>query len=154
MMTKELLKTEIDQVDTQIDFSQFVETNITAIHIIKTAQEHDVSISILDHEQNHWVLTAYSVTAFSLDRLCSSNIIDWIRLLDESNTNLEELRNTIFTLFSSEYTNNNKYIAWQLVDKVIDEIRNSERIVLEIEPVAGAYILLIAENVSLTTESV
>ncbi|ALG68904.2 hypothetical protein [Beggiatoa leptomitoformis] len=121
-----------------------------AVSIIKATHEHDVSILILDHEQNYWVLTAHSVSEFSFTQLYLSNIIYEICLLNENNTNLEELRNTLFFLLGGhEYADEHKQFLWKPVERVLQEIKNAERVLLEIEPVAGAHILLLAKAISL-----
>jgi hypothetical protein len=132
-----------------INFDMFVETRIQAISIVETAQEYDVLILILDHEMNNWVLTARSVTRFHVNYMCLHNIIDRVCLLDETNTTNEDLRKTIFFLLRGEDAENQEELAWEFVDKVIQEIRLSQCLLLEIEPVSGAHILLTAKDILL-----
>lgn len=132
-----------------MNFDFLIETEIQGISIFKTTQNSDVLILVLDHQKNKWILTAHTVDTFSMNYMCLYNIIDRISILDETNTSEDELRKIIFSLLRGVDANKTEELEWKKINEILQKIRLSEFILLEIEPVSGAHILLIAKNISL-----
>lgn len=131
-----------------MNFDFLVETIIQSVAVTQTGHGQNVLITILDHEANTWSLTAFSVSDFTLSGMRSSNIIDRINFFDAESPDLEDLQDTLLFLLGGRYTMKEEWKT-KLVAQHVQKIRNSEYVLLEIEPVAGAYIVLLAEKILL-----
>ncbi len=131
-----------------MNFDFLVETIIQSVAVTQTGHGQNVLITILDHEANTWSLTAFSVSDFTLSGMRSSNIIDSINFFDAESPDLEDLQDTLLFLLGGRYTMKEEWKT-KLVAQHVQKIRNSEYVLLEIEPVAGAYIVLLAEKILL-----
>ena len=137
-----------------MDFGSLVESMIYGISISKqpgeySSSKHIVSIDIEDNYKNRWSLTATGVSDLCIKSLCIQNIIHEVYLFEGVSSDCDDVRNKIhFLLDAGDQSNKNDWV-WKLVEQFVTSISAGQACLLEIEPVCGAYILMIAESISL-----
>ncbi len=129
------------------DLSNFVEGFITGIVV-----EHPdkiVSIFLLYRNQCNFVLKAEGVEKFVANEMREQNIIDRINVWDKQSDE-SSFRPILAALISgqSEYDKLNEAFL-PLIDLQVNTIRNEGKILIEIEPVYGASVMLLARKISL-----
>lgn len=139
-----------------MNFDAFIECVFDSVSIESLAEGQNVHIRILDHEKNRWILTATAVNAFSLNDMCLQNIIDHISLYDMSNvdSDIEGIQRKIFFLLQGRFpVAEDELILKESIERIFKDIRESRSLLLEIEPVCGAEVLLLAKHVFLHCET-
>jgi len=135
-----------------MNLDAFIEYEFDSVSVVATSEGDNVLIRILDHEKNRWELTASTVRYFVLNGMCLQNIIERIGIYDASNieAEFEAVREKIFFLLQGRYPEaKDESVLKDVIEKIFRDIRTSRCLLLEIKPVYGAYILLIAGQVSL-----
>ena len=135
-----------------MNFDFLVETVIQSVAVTQTEHGQDVLITILDHQKNTWILTACSMSEFILNWMCQSNIIYCVNFFDAESPDIEYIQDTLLYLIRGRDPKENEEIKeWEtkLVAQRFQKMKESGHVLLEIEPVAGAYIVLLAEKILL-----
>lgn len=135
-----------------MSFEQFIECEFDSVSVISTLEGDNVLIRIVDHEKKRWELTSSTVRYFVLNGMSLQNIIERIDIYDASNIDqkFDVVREKIFFLLQGRYPEtNDKFVLTDVIDKIYQDIKISKCTLLEITPVYGAYVLLIAGQVSL-----
>ncbi|MDD2815912.1 MAG: hypothetical protein PHP00_09265 [Thiotrichaceae bacterium] len=135
-----------------MNFDFLVETVIQSVAVTQTEHGQDVLITILDHEANTWILTAISVDDFILNWMCQINIIECVNFFDAESPDIEYIQDTLLYLIRSRDPKEDEDIKeWEtkFVAQRVQKMKESGYVLLEIEPVAGAYIVLLAEKILL-----
>ena len=135
-----------------MNFDKFVECEFDSVSVVSTPEGDGVLIRILDHEKKRWELTASRVRYFLLTDMCLQNIIESIGVVDEFTVDaeFEATREKIFFLLQGRYPEaKDELVMKDFIEKILKDIRTSQCLLLEIKPVYGAYVLLIASHVSL-----
>ena len=140
---------------TVVNFDNFLECEFDSVSVISTSEGSGVLIRILDHEKKRWELTASSVCYFVLNGMCLQNVIERIWICDASNLveTFEVVREKIFFLLQGRYPEaKDELVLKDVIEGILKRIMASQCLMLEITPVYGAYVLLIANRVSLHQE--
>jgi hypothetical protein len=135
-----------------MNFDFLVETIIQSVAVTQTKHGQDVLITILDHQKNTWILTACSMSEFILNGMCQTNIIECVNFFDAESPDIEYIQDTLlYTVRGRNSKENEEIKEWetQLVAQRVQKMKESGYVLLEIEPVAGAYIVLLAEKILL-----
>lgn len=135
-----------------MNFDFLVETVIQSVAVTQTEHGQNVLITILDHEANTWVLTAISVDDFILNWMWRTNIIDRVNFFDAESPDLEYIQDTLLFILRGRDPKENEEITEgtaKLIAQRVQKMKESGYVLLEIEPVAGAYIALLAEKILL-----
>jgi hypothetical protein len=137
-------------------WDEFMECEFYSVSVEPVAGERNVLIRILDHEKTRWLLTASGVKYFSLDEMMLQNVIESIRVYDSSAAGAQavEVKEKILSLLQgrSPRAGDNSSLC-EVVERLVGEIQDSLRVLLEIRPIYGGSVLLIAKNVDLQCES-
>lgn len=132
----------------------FIECDINSVSVVSEPNgRKKVLFCILDHNKNKWELCADDVKYFLLNGMCLQNLIESINLYKTSNINecLEDVRSKVFYLLQGRYPEaQDEEFLREVVEKKIDDIKASTSLLLEIQPVYGAYILLMTSGISIT----
>lgn len=135
-----------------MNLDAFIECEFDSVSVIPTPEGDSVLIRISDHEKKRWELTASGVRYFVLNGMCLQNIIERVGICDASNVDaeFEATREKIFFLLQGRYPEaKDELVLKDVIGKIFQSIRASQCLLLEIKPVYGAYVLLIADQVSL-----
>jgi hypothetical protein len=96
------------------------------------------------------------VKYFSLDEMMLQNVIESIRVYDSSAAGAQavEVKEKILSLLRgrSPRAGDNSSLC-EVVERLVGEIQDSLRVLLEIRPIYGGRVLLIAKNVDLQCDS-
>jgi hypothetical protein len=135
-----------------MNFDFLVETVIQSVAVTQTGHGQNVLITILDHQKNTWILTAISVNNFILTGMRQTNIIECINFFDAESPDIEYIQDTLlYIIRGRDPEEDEKIKEWEtkLIAQRVQKMKESGYVLLEIEPVAGAYIVLLAEKILL-----
>ncbi len=140
-----------------INFNEFVECEIDSVSVVKGSQLNNIEICISDHNNQKWKLIAIDTSEFIMEEVRLQNIIQNIYLYDKNNiTGLknnaesESLRKKVFYLLRGRQPENNQDLTWGGVNNIVEGIKSSKQVFLEIEAVYGASTLLISKSISIS----
>ena len=132
-----------------MNLDALVEVMIRGISVAKGTGGRSVLVNMEDNDGNVWILTASEVSELLVEEMRLQNIIEQIVLFDGSAVDSEDARKKIFFLLRGKYPESKDDLAWDGVEKAVADISNGKTCLLEIAPVYGAYVLLIARAISL-----
>ena len=129
-----------------LDFSKFVEGYLIGVKVFQT--EKRVAIFLQEVTGKNWMLTAKGVSEFMILQMCMQNIIDRISIWDISSDEVD-YRSKIFSLIQGRFAEEKDDLNLPLINQAIDRIRRGDVILIELEPVYGALVLILASEVCL-----
>ena len=132
-----------------LDFSKFVEGHLVGVKVYQA--EKRVVLSLKEATGKSWILTATDVSEFMILQMCMQNIIDRISIWDASSEE-EDYRNKIFSLIHGKFEGEKDDFSSPLINQTIEAIRRGEAMLVELEPVYGALVLILAKEVFLDVE--
>ena len=136
------------------ELSNFVEGYVTGIFVTNLSSVgRAVSIFLLDRDRDNFVLKAEGVEKFIANEMREQNIIDRINVWN-AKSDENSFRQILTTLISgkSEYEKLDDAFL-PLIDQHIGAVRDGKKILIEIEPVYGVSVIILARNVSLTKQN-
>lgn len=135
-----------------MNLDNLVECVIHTVSISNVDSCIHVNFFIISHERKNLILTACNTSDFLLNGMREQNIIDSIHIFDSDEMENEDTKYRLFYLVNGKQfdSKENLSLAWKLIDKKIEDIRLSQQIMVEIEEVAGASVLLIADKLVLS----
>lgn len=128
-----------------MDWSNFIEGHLTGIAV--SDGEKTIDISLRDVSGQSFILRLSDVERFVTYEMRERNIIDHINLW-EANSESNDFRVVLSSLISGKMddTFDKRFIP--LIDAEAESICRGEKMLLEIEPVFGAYVIALAGNIS------
>lgn len=129
-----------------LDFNKFVEGHLTGVTVSQT--EKRVVLLLQDSTGKNWALTATDVSEFMILQMSMQNIIDRISVWDASSSDIE-YRRKIFSLMYGKFAEEKDDLNLPLINRVIETIRCGDAILVELEPVYGALVLMLARELFL-----
>lgn len=127
--------------------NQYIEHEIESVKISQDADEpNSVSISLLNREGKRVVLKIFNTKYFLLNEMCLQNIVESIQVIDYKiiDEKQREARDILqFLLRGGKETS---YILDDVVDKLIEGIRMSEYLLVEIKPIYGCNVVALAQR--------
>ncbi|MES2740068.1 MAG: hypothetical protein V4754_03850 [Pseudomonadota bacterium] len=132
-----------------LDFNKFVEGHLTGIKVYQ--EENRAELFLQETTGRKWVLNATDVSELMILQMRMQNIIFRIVIWD-LNSNEEEYKGKIFSLIHGKFETGKDHLSSPVINAKIDMIRRGEAVLLELEPVYGALVLIIAKQVLLDSE--
>lgn len=132
-----------------MNFDALIECKINGISVVEKMDGQSVLVSIEDNDRNAWILTASAVGDLIVEEMRLQNIIEQISMFEGPAVDNEDARRKIFFLLRGKYPESKIDLVWGGVEKVVADISVGNCFLLEIEPVYGAYVLMIAQSISL-----
>lgn len=129
-----------------LDFSKFVEGHLTGLMVYQT--EKRATLFLQEATGKNWVLTATDVSEFITLQMRMQNIIDRISIWDASNDEVD-YRGKIFPLIHGKFVEEKDDLNSPVINQTIETIRRGDAVLVELEPVYGALVLILAREVSL-----
>jgi hypothetical protein len=131
-----------------IDFSEFVEARV--IGIILTEENKSVSVFFRGQAKQQFVLTAEGVDRFVAERFREQNIVDRVHLWN-SMSEPNDYRASLALLLSGVPSDQMNEQLWlPVVEREIASIERREKVFVEIEPVFGGWIVLLATSITVS----
>jgi len=128
-----------------IDFSSCVEANILGLNIDNASRALRIDLQFSSSQRHQIVVDG--MDRFIANEFREQNIIDRVNLWDLKSSSIE-FTEVLFELFSFNHAEANKEIN-ELIQKEIIAINNGEKVLLEIEPVFGVSVIVLAKSVKL-----
>jgi hypothetical protein len=127
------------------DFDRFVDGYIHGV-IVDIAINDKLTVFLSEPTGNKWKLIAQGVEDFIVSYMGRCNIIHQIDILDRT---IEDLtcREKIFFISHGEYPNKLEDFFSPCIDSVMEKIKSGDLMIIEIEPVCGAYILILTKEI-------
>lgn len=132
-----------------LDFSKFVEGHLIGVKVYQA--EKRAALCLREATGKSWVLTATDVFEFMILQMCMQNIIDRISLWDSSSDEVD-YRGKLFSLIHGKFVEEKDNLHSPLIDQKIEMIRRGDAVLVELEPVYGALVLILARKVSLVED--
>lgn len=129
-----------------LDFNKFVEGHLTGIKVYQT--EKRAVLFLQEPAGRSWVLTATDVSEFMILQMRMQNIIDRISFWDASSNDVD-YRSKLFSLMYGKFVEEKDDLNLPLINQAIETIRRGDAVLVELEPVYGALVLILARGVSL-----
>jgi hypothetical protein len=139
----------------KMDLAPLVESMLYGIAVTKEPgkyadSKYTVSMDIEDNAANRWVLAANGVSHLDINGLCIQNIIHEVYVFEGASSQDEEVRHMVFRLLHGRDPGKPEDgWRWNLVREITQAMAAGQLHLLEIEPVCGAWVFLIAESVAL-----
>lgn len=130
-----------------MDWSNFVEGYLTGIAV--SDGKKIVDISLRDASGQSFILRLVDVDRFVTYEMREKNIIDRINLWGQHSEE-KDFREVLSSLVSGKMDGTFEKEFLPLIDHEVESIRRGEKLLLEIEPVFGAYVIALAHNVSVS----
>lgn len=129
-----------------------VESKIHGISIEPRQEGSDVVLSIVDNDGVRWRLVASSVSDMLATEMRTQNIIDHVVIVGASDEANDSVRQKVYYLLRGKDAETKSDLRWKGVEAVLHDISMSNKCLIEVEPVYGVYVLLIAKSISLERE--
>jgi hypothetical protein len=130
-----------------IDFSGFVEAHVTGITF--TEDDKGVSIFFRGQARQRFTLVAEGVDRFVADEFREQNIVDRVHLWDSA-SEPNDYRDSLALLLSGVSGDQRDEAVWlPVIEREVVAIERGEKVFVEIEPVYGGWIVLLAKSVAI-----
>ena len=128
------------------------EATIDSIYFDHANSGIRIEISTVWEDKKRKQIVASGVDDFVINEMKFSNIIDRINLFncDDIESNKREMARRLFFLLRGVEPSQLDF-DWGVLHEKIESIRNGSLIFMEIEPVYGATILILAKHIELQT---
>jgi hypothetical protein len=131
-----------------IDFSDFVEAHVTGI--VLTEDDNGVSISFRGQAKQRFTLVAKGVERFVAEKFRDKSIVDRVLLLDLM-SDPNDYRTSLALLLSGVPRDQMNEAIWlPVVEREVAAIKRGEKVFVEIEPVYGGGIVLLAKSITVS----
>ena len=126
------------------------EATIDAVFLYPAAKEIRIDLTIPWEKRPKCKLVASGVEDFLVNEMSLSNIVDRLIRYDEKRLVLDknEVAQRLFFLMRGKNASETD-LAWPALEKNLSLIRSGDLTLIEIEPVYGASILLLAKTITL-----
>lgn len=131
------------------DFSLCTESNLTGIQLQENSKIH---IHIRKLNQEPFMIVLEGVDRFVLNEFREQNIVDRVTVWD-SDSDLNNYVRILKNLLSGSFDDEVDPRFTPMIDKEIVAIKSGNKILLEIEPVYGAWITALAKTAYCVPES-
>lgn len=132
-------------------WSEFVEGRLAGV--ILRDQDNAVDIYISNRLRQKYTLTARGLKELRVWEMRHKNIIDRISLWDASSPETEYKERLAFLIYGAqEEKNKGAPESMAALAEAIESIRAGNAVLVEMEPVYGALILILAESVVISPE--
>jgi hypothetical protein len=128
-----------------MDWSNFIEGYVTGINVAE--QEKCINVSLRDKSGRNFTLTLSGVDRFFAHEMRDRNIIDRVNIWDKGSKE-DEFRETLTVLITGKMDGDFDKNFLPLIDSEIAAIHQGEKILLEIEPVFGVYIIALCKGIA------
>lgn len=128
-----------------LDLSKFVEAYLMSIEVDRI--ERKVKLSIREPDGTGWILAATGVSELMVLQMRMQNIIDRISVWTESAVDAD-CRERVFSLLSGRSATDRDDMESPLINRTVDEIQRGDSMLIELEPVYGASVLMLASGLS------
>ncbi|MFM0607125.1 hypothetical protein PQR05_21605 [Paraburkholderia sediminicola] len=128
-----------------LDLSKFVEAYLMGIEVDRV--ERKVVLSIKEPAGKGWILVATGVSELMVLQMCMQNIIDRISVWTGSAVDAD-CRERVFSLLSGRYATDRDDMESPLINRTVDAIQRGDSMLIELEPVYGASVLMLASGLS------
>jgi hypothetical protein len=126
--------------------NRFVETYFDGIKL--NHENKEVYLFLRDHNAVRWVLMAEGVSDCMVLQMRTLNIIDRITFWDVS-SNEESYIDKLFCLHKGYYPGEKDKRDFLFITGSIEKIKHDEMFLMELEPVFGANVLVLAKRAKL-----
>ncbi|HEX7910986.1 MAG TPA: hypothetical protein VF534_23255 [Paraburkholderia sp.] len=131
-----------------IDLSAFVEAHVTGITF--TEDDKGVSIFFRGQAKQRFTLVAEGVDRFVADEFREQNIVDRVHLWDSA-SEPNDYRDSLALLLSGVGGEQRNEAVWlPVIERAVIAIERGEKVFVEIEPVYGGWIVLLARSVAVS----
>lgn len=134
------------------DWNKFVEGHLIGIKVYQT--DKVVVLSLQEPAGKGWMLTATEVSEFMVLQMRMQNIIDRVSFWNTTSNDID-YRSKLYSLIHGKYVEGKDDLNSPVITKAVETIRRGDAVLIELEPVYGAHVLILAKEASLTesTES-
>ena len=132
-----------------IDCGNLVEGYLTGIKVHQ--KEKKANLFLQETTGQNWVLTAIDVSELMVLQMCMQNIIDRISFWSSSN-NDSDYRSKIFSLVCGKFAEEGDDLYLPSINKAVEMIQRGDALLIELEPVYGALVLILARDMSIAKE--
>ncbi|KPC54578.1 hypothetical protein [Amantichitinum ursilacus] len=130
------------------DWDVLTEATIDAIRIESTKQEIRIDVTCRWEGEKRRQIVAQGVDDFVVDDMRLLNIIDRAARLDASGGQETETARRLFFMMRGREPDTSD-LQWPVLQEKLDRIRTGALFFMELEPVYGATVLVLAERVQL-----
>ena len=129
------------------DWNKFVEGHLIGI---KVYQADKVAVlSLQEPAGKGWLLTATEVSEFMVLQMRMQNIIDRISIWNATSNDID-YRSKLYSLIHGKSVEGKDDLNSPVINKAVETIQRGDAVLIELEPVYGALVLILAKEVSLT----
>lgn len=129
------------------DLDRFIEAFFDGIKV--NHEDKEVSLFLRDHDGMKWILMAEDVSDCMVFQMNILNIIDRITFWDDS-SNEKYYIDQLFCLYCGYYIEEEEKVnKFPFIREYIKKIKCNEAFLIELEPVYGANVLVLAKRVRL-----
>lgn len=130
------------------NLSNLVEANIDSVVFEESTKEIRLNLtSPWENKQRHQII-ATAIEDFVIDQMRISNIVDRINLFSAENFNESQssAAELLFYLLRGVEPEPDD-LKWDVLEKKLEEIKQGKLTLLEVEPVYGARIVILAQTI-------
>lgn len=123
-------------------------TEAKVISITTFSSQNNLALVIIDVHGKEWLVQADQVDDFLVNEMRMHNIIDEVTFIESAKPLSETMKKNIYSLMRNQDLINIDF-EWSPFKDKIRSIESGALSLLEIVPVYGAYILLLAKHISI-----
>jgi hypothetical protein len=132
-----------------LDLSKFVEGHLIGVKVCQA--EKRACLFLQEATGKNWILTATDVAELMILQMCMQNIIDRISIWDAS-SNDADYRSKLFSLFHGTFAEEKTDFNLPVINRAVETVRRGGAVLIEVEPVYGALVLILAKEIFLVEE--